>query len=180
MADRESSVERFSGFSKDPNLHDLFSNLEEGDNRFSERMLREFITLKSEGKLCAETAGRELNRDSDIIRRVTDSIRIPPPSINFDSNLDTETMLHMSTKGHPAKQAAAENIRNIFRFVSVQAPELGEGITDDNHFGRGYYPENLPSRGFRPPSEASRSNFEAKQKAKENPLADVYPNTSII
>eukprot|EP01060_Flectonema_neradi_P039474 TRINITY_DN8715_c0_g1_i2.p1 TRINITY_DN8715_c0_g1~~TRINITY_DN8715_c0_g1_i2.p1 ORF type:complete len:227 (+),score=23.20 TRINITY_DN8715_c0_g1_i2:66-683(+) len=59
LTDREASCEKIEGAAKDPSHHDLFSNIEDGDNRFSERMLNELISLKSEGKLCPETAGRE-------------------------------------------------------------------------------------------------------------------------
>eukprot|EP01064_Diplonema_japonicum_P002961 TRINITY_DN11921_c0_g1_i2.p1 TRINITY_DN11921_c0_g1~~TRINITY_DN11921_c0_g1_i2.p1 ORF type:complete len:181 (+),score=28.36 TRINITY_DN11921_c0_g1_i2:438-980(+) len=142
LADRIHSFEMVEDMAKDPSEHDTHAKIEDGDNRLTERMLLELMTLKLEGKLDHNTAGAELERHPEILRRVTSCIAICPPSINADSCFDDETTYHMSLTGKKNDQTYVKQFgtKRIFR--------------DPIEY---YHPENIPANGFRPPSASQRS-----------------------
>ncbi|KAJ9472190.1 hypothetical protein DIPPA_29028 [Diplonema papillatum] len=148
MSDRVHALECVSNMLKDPSEHDTFSAIEDGDNRISERMLTHLMILKQEGKLDCDAAGRELHRDPEIIRRVTEHIRTVPPSINFSPSTDVETAYHISLTGNKDVQRASfiKNLKGLFR-GSTRA---------GNYELAGHIPENIPARGFRPPKRAAK------------------------
>eukprot|EP01059_Diplonema_ambulator_P023458 TRINITY_DN38965_c0_g1_i1.p1 TRINITY_DN38965_c0_g1~~TRINITY_DN38965_c0_g1_i1.p1 ORF type:complete len:313 (+),score=55.91 TRINITY_DN38965_c0_g1_i1:49-939(+) len=145
IMDRYHVFENFSDPKRDPSEHDTMAAIEDGDNRLSARMLQELMDLKEEGKLDYETAGRELERHPEVLRRICSSIANVPPTMTPDSNVDRETAFYASqdSKKNTQKFLHAFGLRNILR----QRADTYDA----------YYPENIPASGFRPPSGSTRA-----------------------
>eukprot|EP01063_Lacrimia_lanifica_P017818 TRINITY_DN24807_c0_g1_i1.p1 TRINITY_DN24807_c0_g1~~TRINITY_DN24807_c0_g1_i1.p1 ORF type:complete len:332 (+),score=112.02 TRINITY_DN24807_c0_g1_i1:122-1117(+) len=175
-SDRIFSLELVQNPDDDPNHHDTFAGVEEGDNRVTERMLTELCMLRQENKIDYDAAGRELNRDGEVLRRITASIRIPPPLTTFDPNVDPETMFQLAHTGKEdvQKETYKRNIKQFFRKMSgpspanaTDRPGLGVRTSPD-----GWGPQDIPVHGFQSPGE----RFKQRGSTAGSPLGSFDPD----
>eukprot|EP01065_Artemidia_motanka_P011782 TRINITY_DN16424_c0_g1_i1.p1 TRINITY_DN16424_c0_g1~~TRINITY_DN16424_c0_g1_i1.p1 ORF type:complete len:313 (+),score=73.30 TRINITY_DN16424_c0_g1_i1:75-1013(+) len=151
MADRVSLYEIPYTLEDDPNMHDLFAPIEEGDNRLSESMLIDLVQLQEEGKLDCETAGKMLNRSPEVLRRVVAPIRKVPLCHVGVPNVDVETWMGCVFDGKDTAQIGLERFGGI-RGMMRRIMEGEQKAT--NYKFTGEFPENIPAIGFQPPVEA--------------------------
>eukprot|EP01061_Rhynchopus_euleeides_P022558 TRINITY_DN36830_c0_g1_i1.p1 TRINITY_DN36830_c0_g1~~TRINITY_DN36830_c0_g1_i1.p1 ORF type:complete len:325 (+),score=52.92 TRINITY_DN36830_c0_g1_i1:27-977(+) len=153
-SDRMVEVEISADVSLPPEEYDTLHGVEEGDNRVTDRMLMELLELQQEGKLDFEAAGRELNRDPEILRRIVAPIRLVPPVQAHDSNMDMEAAYHLGKEGntHVQREGFLKNMKSLIRGTL-----LFQEHQPTNYDKGGTFMEDIPARGFKTPAAESRA-----------------------
>ena len=150
ISDRLYEMEYTEERTLDPADFDSLHGVEDGDNRLTSRMINELLELKEEGKVDYEAAGRELNRDPEVLRRVCSSVARIPPAHIFDPMYDDESTFHLSKEGSLVEQrfSFTKRVKYLLRGKSAET----------NYTRGGYMPEVIPAHGFKTPRARVQSD----------------------